>query len=90
MIFKAIRLIALCASMFGYMRYFSRKIAPELSIGFTFVSIGSVMFLAGLLNVLPETAILVSTQEEWERLRRIPTIQKRSQTSAWKRYSFRP
>ena len=41
MIFKAIRLIALCASMFGYMRYFSRKIAPELSIGFTFVSIGA-------------------------------------------------
>ncbi len=59
MIIKAIRLIVLCASMFGYMRYFSRKIAPELSIGFTFVSIGSVMFVAGLLNVLPETAILV-------------------------------
>lgn len=59
MIIKAIRLIALCASMFGYMRFISRRIAPELSIGFTFTAIGSVMLAAGLLNALPETAILV-------------------------------
>ena len=57
MIIKAIRLIALCASMFGYMRFISRRIAPELSIGFTFTAIGSVMLAAGLLNALPELGV---------------------------------
>lgn len=59
MLFAIIRLLVLCASTYGYMRFFSRRIAPELSIGFTFTSIGSAMFLAGLLNVLPEATLLI-------------------------------
>ena len=56
---KIIRLILLCASMYGYIGFFGEKIAPELSIGFTFAGIGSVMFAAGLLNLLPEAALIV-------------------------------
>ena len=52
-----IRLALLCASTYGYIHFFGRKIAPELSIGFTFALIGSAMFLAGLLNLLPEAAL---------------------------------
>ena len=59
MILTIIRVLVLCASTIGYMRFISRKIAPELSIGFTFASIGSVMTLAGVLNVLPEAALLL-------------------------------
>ena len=33
--------------------------APELSLGFTFAGIGSAMFAAGLLNLLPEAALAV-------------------------------
>lgn len=56
---QVIRLLILCASLYGYMRYVSGKIAPELSIGFVFTAIGSVMFFAGILNVMPEAALLV-------------------------------
>ena len=59
MILKIIRLALLCASMYGYIEFFGRWIAPELSIGFTFVSIGSLMFIAGLFNLLPETALVI-------------------------------
>lgn len=59
MILTIIRVALLCASMYGYMRLVSRKLAPELSIGFTFASIGGAMTLAGVLNVLPEGALLV-------------------------------
>ncbi len=59
MILKIMRLALLCASMYGYIEWFGRRIAPELSIGFTFVSIGSVMFMAGLFNLLPEAALAV-------------------------------
>lgn len=59
MIVTMIRLMLLCASMVGYMRLVSRRIAPELSIGFTFAGIASAMTLAGVLNALPEAAILL-------------------------------
>lgn len=59
MILTILRMILLCASVYGYTRYFSRRLAPELSIGLVFALIGSVIFLAGLLNVLPEAAALI-------------------------------
>lgn len=59
MLLKIIRLILLCASTYGYMQHFGRKLVPALSIGFTFTSIGSAMFLAGLLNLLPEAALAI-------------------------------
>ena len=59
MIIKIMRIALLCASMYGYMREAGRRIAPELSIGFTFAAIGSVMTVAGVLNVLPEAAVLI-------------------------------
>lgn len=58
-ILPVIRLLILCASTYGYMRYMSEKIAPELSIGFTFTAIGTAMFFAGILNLMPEAALLV-------------------------------
>ena len=47
-----LRLAVLCASMAGWMRWISRKIAPELAIGFTFACVGGAMFFAGILNIL--------------------------------------
>ena len=59
MLLKIIRLALLCASMYGYIEYFGRRIAPELSIGFTFAAIGSAIFAAGLFNLLPEATLIV-------------------------------
>ena len=59
MLFSIFRLILLCASMYGYMRLARRWIARELTIGFTFALIASAMSLAGILNALPEAAVLL-------------------------------
>ena len=59
MVVTIIRLALLCASLYGFMRLVSRHIAPELSIGFTFACIGSAMLLAGVLNALPQAALLI-------------------------------
>ena len=59
MVLTIIRLALLCLSVYGAMRYFGRRIAPELAIGFTFAAIGSVIFFAGLLNLLDEATLAV-------------------------------
>ena len=59
MFFRLIRSIGLLLSFYGYISFFAMKIDRNLAIGFTFASIGSAMFLAGLLNILPEMAITI-------------------------------
>lgn len=46
-IFKAIFLVL---SLYGYISFFSRKIKPELAIGFVMASIGSLTFLGGIIG----------------------------------------
>lgn len=58
---KLIRLILLCLSLSGYIWLLSSKIKTEFAIGFTFSSIGSIMLLAGIANILPlATNIIVA------------------------------
>lgn len=52
----AARTALILASLLGYVHTVSKKIKPELSLGFIFSCIGGGMFLAGILNILPETA----------------------------------
>ena len=59
MVISILRLAAVCVSTYGYILFFGERITPALSIGFTFACIGSAMFFAGLLNVLPEAALIV-------------------------------
>ena len=59
MILTILRVLLVGASTWGYMRVCRKWLAPALTPGFTFASLGSAMLLAGLLNVLPETALLL-------------------------------
>lgn len=58
-IIRVVRLGLLFLSFFGYVYYLSKKIKPELCIGFVFSAIGSIMFLSGILNIMPVTALSV-------------------------------
>ncbi|MBQ8834631.1 MAG: hypothetical protein IJ001_06885 [Oscillospiraceae bacterium] len=58
-ILSALRLLVLAVSCYGYIQTVSKKIKVEFSIGITFVSIGTAMFLAGILNILPEAAMVI-------------------------------
>lgn len=54
-----IRLCLLAISLGGYLLYFRKRIRIELAAGVLFASIGSVMFAAGILHILKETAWLI-------------------------------
>jgi hypothetical protein len=53
------RALVLLVSFYGYLQYVSKKIKLEFSLAVIFSGIGSVMFLAGILNVLRECAVLI-------------------------------
>lgn len=46
----------LTASVYGYLRWIGNRVRMEFAPGIFFTSLCSVMFLAGILNILPETA----------------------------------
>ena len=51
-----IRILFLFMSFYGYIQYFKRFIQRDLTISFVFCSIVSVLFFAGILNILSEAA----------------------------------
>ena len=51
-----LRLMLLTASVYGYLRWIGNRVRMEFAPGIFFTSLCSVMFLAGILNILPETA----------------------------------
>ena len=61
-----LRIIALIFSFYGYIRFFSRKVKLEFSIAVTFSCIGSVIFLSGILNLLPETVFVLFAIGSWQ------------------------
>lgn len=50
------RILLLCLSFYGYLQSLQKKIRLELSIGVLISGIGSIMFLSGILNVMPEAS----------------------------------
>lgn len=56
---RLFRLLLLMISFYGYIQYVQKRININLAIGFVFSSVGSLMFFAGLLNILPETALVI-------------------------------
>lgn len=54
-----IRLLLLALSCCGYLQYLKKYVKAELAIGLLFSTIGSVLFLVGILNLLKETALLI-------------------------------
>lgn len=56
---KVVRLLLLVFSFYGFMQAARRRLDANLSLAFIFASIGSLMFLAGILNLLPETAAFI-------------------------------
>ncbi len=56
---KIIRLLILVISFYGYIQTVQKKVKLEFSIGIIFSAIGSTMFLAGILNIMKEAAILI-------------------------------
>ena len=59
MLIKFVRLIFLVTSFYGFLQMVSKKMQPELAISYIFSAIGSVMFLAGILNILQEMSYLI-------------------------------
>lgn len=51
-----LRLMLLTVSVYGYLRWIGNRVRMEFAPGIFFTSLCSVMFLAGILNILPETA----------------------------------
>lgn len=56
---RVVRLLLLVFSFYGFMQAARRRLDANLSLAFIFASIGSLMFLAGILNLLPETAAFI-------------------------------
>ena len=54
-----IRICLLAVSIGGYLLHLRKKIRIELAVGVLFAGIGSVMFIAGILHILKETAWLI-------------------------------
>ena len=50
----AVRFFLLALSFYGYIQYLRKKVLLEFSIGILFSGIGSILFFAGTLNLLPE------------------------------------
>lgn len=54
-----VRLLLLALSCCGYLQFLKKYVRPELAIGLLFSTIGSVLFLVGILNLLKEAALLI-------------------------------
>ena len=54
-----IRIVLLVISTTGYILFLTKKIQVEFAVGVTFAAISVSLFLAGILNRLPEAAILL-------------------------------
>ena len=54
-----VRLFMLLLSCYGYIQYMHKTVRLELCIGLLFSGIGSVLFLAGILNLLVETTWVI-------------------------------
>ena len=54
-----LRLLLLLLSLTGYAACISRRMKPELAVGFLFASVSSVLCLAGIFNVLKLAAVLI-------------------------------
>ena len=52
-----LRICILVLSCYGYLQLISRIVKPDFSVGILFCSIGSIMFLSGILNIMAETAV---------------------------------
>ena len=52
-------MILLMISSMGYILFLTKKMRVEFAVGFTFAAIPGCLFLAGILNLLPEAAILL-------------------------------
>lgn len=49
-----LRMAGLIFSFYGYLRLLGKRIRPEFGIAVIFSAVGSLMFLAGILNLMPE------------------------------------
>lgn len=58
-VIKIMRLLILVFSFYGYMQFVRKRVKLEFSIGIIFTAIGSMMFLAGILNIMKEVAVLI-------------------------------
>ncbi|MGM9604602.1 MAG: hypothetical protein ACI3XG_06015 [Faecousia sp.] len=58
-VFFVVRLMLLLLSLYGYVQFLCKSIRPEFCIGVCFSGIGSVLFLAGVLNLLREAAWVI-------------------------------
>lgn len=54
-----IRMLILAVSLFGYYSRLSRQIRAEFAVGVLFSGIGSILFAAGILNIMQPTAWLL-------------------------------
>lgn len=54
-----LRMAGLIFSFYGYLRLFGKRIRPEFGIAVVFSAVGSLMFLAGILNLMPEMAFVL-------------------------------
>lgn len=54
-----LRFCLLAVSCGGYVLWLTKYVRCEFAVGITFSGIGSVLFLAGILNLLPEAAWLI-------------------------------
>lgn len=78
-VITAVRAVMVLASLLGWVHTVSKRLRPELALGAVFASIGSAMFLAGILNVLPHAAWAICAGGVYLLARAV-----------WKRESFRP
>ena len=54
-----LRMAGLIFSFYGYLRAIGKRIRPEFGIAVIFSAIGSLMFLAGILNLMPEMTFVL-------------------------------
>lgn len=54
-----LRMAGLIFSFYGYLRLLAKRIRPEFGIAVIFSAAGSLMFLAGILNLMPEMAFVL-------------------------------
>ena len=65
MINSGVRLIILLLSLYGFLQEIASRIKVEFAFGILFASIGSSMFFAGILNILPEMAAAICILGLW-------------------------
>ena len=59
MLLTILRSILLICSFLGYISYLSHRMKPELAIGFFMACLGSLLFVAGMLGILPAMTIAI-------------------------------